>query len=76
MIYDMATQKINDVTITYKDDQATKEAVFKKVVDWFMDQETFSGESLMQSDAPQLEAPVLLSDLADDILQFKVVWDE
>ena len=71
----MATKKISDGTVTYKDDQTTKDAVFEKVLAWFLEQETFSGECIMQSDAPQLTAPELLSDLADDIFKFNTTYD-
>jgi hypothetical protein len=40
-------------------------AVFDKVVAFFMEQEAFCGESIMQCDAPQIAAPEFLSDLAD-----------
>ncbi len=68
------TKKFTDKTVTYNDDQATKDALFEKLLNWFFEQETFSGESIMQSDGPLLESPVLLSDIADDILQFDVTW--
>lgn len=72
----MATKKFNYGTVTYKDDQATKDAVFEKLLAWFFKHQAFSGESIMQTDAPQIEAPVLLSDIAEDIIQFDDTWDD
>lgn len=70
------TRKTQEATVTYKDSQTTRDAVFTKVLAWFLDQEIFCGESIMQNDATQLTAPELLSEIADDVLQFDVMWDE
>lgn len=61
----------SDQIVTYKDDQATKDALFVRVMRFFEETELFSGESLCQSDAMYISAPDLLSDIADDILQFE-----
>ena len=68
----MRTAETSDCVVTFPDDQATKDAVFERVVKFFLDHEVFSGESVMQCDAPQVEAPVLLSEIADDVLCFDV----
>ena len=70
------TKKFDDFTLTYKDDQKTRDAVFERLLAWFFKHKSFSGESIMQSDAPQIEAPVLLSDIADDIIEFDEDWHE
>lgn len=50
---------------------ATKDAVFERVVAFFLKHEAFCGESVMQRDAPQIEGPVMLSELVDDVLRFE-----
>ena len=72
----MATKKFSEGTVTYNDDQITRDAVFDKLLEWFVEQESFSGESIMQSDGPQIDGPVLLSDIADDLFEFQVNYDE
>lgn len=63
-------------TVTFEDDEATRDAVFEAVVGFFFINQLFSGESLCQSDTTYEEAPDLLSTLADDILQFNVTWED
>lgn len=70
------TKKIDRGTITYNNDSATRDAVFEKVLAWFIEVESFSGECVMQSDVCQIEAPDLLAKLADDFFEFDVEYDE
>lgn len=71
-----SAKKIDGATVSYNDDQQTKDAVFEKLLAWFFEQESFFGESIIQNDSPTLGAPVLLSDIADDILQFNIDWED
>ncbi len=59
--------------IKYKDDPETKELVFQKVVNYFVDHQCFFGESVFQNDEVQLDAPEFLSELADEYLKFEVL---
>lgn len=70
------TIKIDGMTITYKDDQATRDAVFEKVLAWFIEMESFNGECVIQNDGPSIDAPNLLGDLADDFFEFDVEFEE
>lgn len=63
-------------TVEYKSDQETKDALFDAVIAFFKEHQSFTGESIMQSDGPQIDAPVLLSNLADDILKFEVTYND
>lgn len=58
------TKRINGMTITYNDDQATRDAVFEKVLSWFIEMKSFS------------DAPNLLTDLGDDIFKFDIEDEE
>lgn len=59
-------------TVTYHDDRATRDALFEKMLAYYKEHETFSGESIMQMDGPLLAAPDLVSDIADEIFKFEV----
>ena len=72
----MGMRSFNEGIVKYNDDQITRDAVFDKILEWFINQEVFSGECLMQSDAPIIDSPDLLSDIADDLFEFKVEWKE
>ena len=51
-------------------------AVFNKVVDWMQNPKHYaahSGEGIMQDDNCQIDAPELISDIIDDIIQPKYV---
>lgn len=60
---------------TFNDDDVTKQKVFDRVMDYFLKYECFCGESIHQSDDPLIYAPNVMSDIADDILQFKYKGD-
>lgn len=68
--------KLEDRSVRHKSDQATKDAVYEKVLAWFLKVGSFNGESIYQCDAPQIEAPDLLADLADNVFEFDVTYDE
>ena len=57
-----------DCIVTINDDQATKEKVFERLVDYCRKTHCFSGEGLYQSDDPQIQGLELLSDLMDEVL--------
>lgn len=68
----MTKLETEDFIVEYKDDQEARDAVFEKVLEFFIEHKSFHGEAIMQSDAPQIYAPELLSDIADDIVKFDV----
>ena len=57
--------------VTYKDDKKTKDLAFKKILEFCKKYECFSGESLLQSDEPQIFAPEFLADIIDDVIKFE-----
>jgi tRNA splicing ligase len=70
----MATRTIetDDLIVTFDDTPELRAIVFERVLKWFEKHQSFQGECIMQSDDPQIYAPVFLSDLADDVFKFKV----
>ena len=60
----------SDGKVWYNSCQETKDALYEKVLKWFLDQETFSGECIQQSDSSQIDGVTLLGEIADDIFQF------
>ena len=62
------------VTVTIDDSPEKQVEVFNRVVEWFFKHGAFSGESIMQSDAQQVDTALLLSDIADDIFT-NVDWE-
>ena len=68
------TLAFRDGEATYRSSTEAKEELFLQVVAFFEKHECFSGESIMQSDAPQLHAAEFLSTLADEVLAFEVTY--
>lgn len=68
----MAQLETKHLRVTYKDDAATKEAVFQRVMAYFVKHEAFFGESIQQRDATIIAAPDVLADIADDIIGFEI----
>ncbi len=58
--------------VTFRVNAETKDAVFDRVMKFFEEQDQFSGEGIHQSDNCLIEAPSVLSDIADKILKFNV----
>ena len=66
----------DDFIVRFMSNDATKEKVFNALIEWYKKHEAFSGGSIMQCDGPNIDAPVILGDIADDILKFDVEWKE
>lgn len=71
----MPTRRKDDCVVQYKDDKQTRDAVFNAVLEFFFKHKSFSGESIMQMDNPQIDAPVVLSEIADNIMGFEWEYD-
>lgn len=61
-----------DYIIEYDDSPEMKEKVFNRIIQYFKKHNSWSGESVMQCDNPQMEAPEVMAEIADDIIKFKV----
>lgn len=72
----MITERMDGFTLTYNDSQEAKNRIFDEVVNWCKKYRSYSGESIMQRDDPQIFAPVLIARLADEILKFDQHWDD
>lgn len=66
------TLKFSDHTVTYEDSPEIRDAVFERVMQYFNEYNCYAGEIIHQSDDPIIYAPNVLSDIADDILKFKM----
>ena len=65
------------MSVEYDDSPAVHKAVFDYLMEhFFKEYEHFTGEGIMQADKPQINAPVVLSHIADDVIKFKVDWGE
>ena len=60
----------------YNNDQETKDMVFNRIIEWCKHYDLYHSESIMQNDNGLIKAPVLLSDIVDDIIQFEVDWED
>lgn len=61
--------------VSFNETTELKEKVYQSVLKWYLKQGHFSGESIMQSDEPIIDAPNLLSDIADDLFKFKIEYN-
>ncbi len=64
----------DDFIVKYSDSQEVKDLVFARLIKYYFEHEAFSGEQIMQSDSPIIDAPPCLSDIADEIIKFNVEW--
>ena len=69
-------RETEDHVVEYKDDQETKDKLFNKLIEYFFEYESFSGDCISQSDKPQINATELLCTIADDIISFKTEYKD
>lgn len=70
------TFKSDNRTISYEDNPEIHKAVFDKLIKFYKEIDMFSGESICQSDTGYIESPQVVSDIADNIIKFKVKYDD
>jgi hypothetical protein len=66
------TIETKDAVVTYRCDQATKDAVFERLVKFFANHEAFSGEAICQCDAPQIDSIQTMAEIADNLMGFEI----
>lgn len=67
---------LSDCAVVFNHNQAIKDAVFEKLINWYFEHREFSGEGIMQCDDTLIDAPNILAHIAEDIIKFDVRWDE
>lgn len=73
---DKITKHFDDCIVSYTDTPELRNAIFEKMLQFFLDKQSFSGESICQSDSCQIDAAPLLAEIADDLFKFDVEWKE
>lgn len=63
-------------SVDYECSDEVKDAVFERVVQYFIEHEVFHGESIHQMDNPTIDAPNVMSDICDNIIKFEVAYNE
>lgn len=64
------------LTIDYDDSQQAKDKAFQLLLDYYLKHTVFDGESINQMDAPQIDAPILLSRIAKQAFKFDVDYKD
>jgi hypothetical protein len=68
------TAHFEDYDVNYRQSYDIKDAVFNRVLEYFLNHKAFSGEVIMQNDNCTIDAAGVLADIADDIIKFDVVY--
>ena len=63
-----------DCIVTYDRTPEKDAEIVDRLLEWYKKVSAVSGECIMQSDTPQLEAAPLLADLADDVFKFETEY--
>lgn len=63
-----------ELKVTFDDTPEVRDAVFEKLLAFYVKYQCFDGECILQSDNPQIYAPITLSGIADKHLKFDVEW--
>ena len=70
------TAHFDDFILSYEVGEQVNEHIVSRLLQWFIKHEAFCGESIMQNDNPQIYAAPFLSELADEVFKFDVIWKE
>ncbi len=70
------TIETKNCSVSFEDSDELRIKVFNTILNFYLDNESFDGESIIQNDVASLEGPELLASIADDIFKFKVTWKE
>ena len=65
----------DNITVTYQDTPDVRKEVFRKIMEYYIKHQVFTGLSIVQSDDPMIEASYTLADIADNILKFEVDYN-
>ncbi|MCK5610721.1 hypothetical protein KAR91_53100 [Candidatus Pacearchaeota archaeon] len=68
--------KTENFIVEFDDSPEMAAKVFKRLIDWYKEHESFCGETIQQRDEPIIDAPNILSLIADDIIKFDVEYDD
>lgn len=66
----------NGYEIIFNHNKETRDLVFKKCLEYFIEHDNFIGEGIMQCDETIIDAPEVMADLADNIFQFVYLREE
>ncbi len=72
----MAKIDFDDFSVKFDLTEQVKDAVFKRVMDYFITHKSFFGESIHQRDDTIIDAPTVMSDICDNILKFEVTYND
>lgn len=61
-------------SVDYECSDEVKDAIFERVIQYFIEHEVFHGESIHQMDNPIIDAPNVMSDICDNIIKFDVKY--
>jgi len=65
-----------DYILEYDTDPERILEIFEKLLDFFIKNEVFLQEDIMQADEVIMDAPKLLSDIAENVFKFELTWKE
>ena len=68
--------KTSDYTISYKDDQETKDKIFNKLLEFCKEHECWHGETYCQCDDPQIAMNELFPEILEECFEFEVKYNE
>lgn len=69
--------KLDYCEISYEDTPEMHKRVFDYLIEnYYKQHEVFDGETIQQSDDPTIDAPNVLSEIADDIIGFESTYDD
>lgn len=63
-----------ELNVSVEITEETKEKLVEKILSFCKSNDCISGEKLQQSDSCLIEAPNLLSEIMDEVFEFKTEW--
>lgn len=72
----MKTEEHEDCQLTYDDSPEAHKRIYDMMLKWFKEMGRFSGDSIHQSDECDIQAPYILTDVAEEGFRFETTYPE
>lgn len=72
----MKTIKTDNYVVTIDDSQEVKDAIFERLIKFGLQHDAWTGESIFQSDEPNIDSVSVMCEIFDDIMKSDITWNE
>lgn len=64
------------LSVSYEDSPEIHKQAFDKLIEWYLEHKLFHGESICQCDTGNIESVTVVSNIADEVINFETHYKE